>query len=330
MKTTILKGTDITTTRLGFGCAQIMRIGSARERNRLLETAFDSGIRHFDVARMYGLGAAEGELGKFARGRRDQLVLATKFGIDVNTSVKRAAFMQSAARRVLGTFPALRRFVRRGGGALVQPHDFSVARAQSSLETSLRELGTDYIDILFLHEPALQDEITPEVIAYLDQARSTGLIRSYGLSGNYHDVHALSERFPMLGAVVQFPNDALTRVLHQADWSARQAILTYSPFSNALPAISSRLMSDQASLQKWTAQLGVDCSSVEKLAAPLLQYCLHANSEGCVVFSSTKARRIVRLAATADENIPVTFEPETLERLSDELCSRTLNKTVTA
>src|SRR6185503_14619010 len=58
--------------RLGFGCASLMRVPSRREREALLGEAFEQGIRHFDVARMYGLGAAESELGRFARGRREE------------------------------------------------------------------------------------------------------------------------------------------------------------------------------------------------------------------------------------------------------------------
>lgn len=319
METTTLKCTDITTTRLGFGCAQLMRIGSAARRMRLLDTAFDAGIRHFDVARMYGLGAAEGELGKFAKGRRDQLVLATKFGIDINISVKRTAFLQSAARRMLTTFPTLRRLARRRGGALVQPHDFSVAKARSSLETSLRELGTDYIDIFFLHEPSMQDVITADVIAYLEQARSNGLIRAFGLSGNYHDIHELSKQLPTLATVMQFPNDVLAHFLHKEGWSPQCAVLTYSPFSNALPAISNYLKSDLEVMRRWSERLGIDCSNDENIAGMLLQYCMQANSEGTVIFSSTRPQRVSELARTAHEGSRLIVTPDRLTDLADEI-----------
>ena len=48
------------TANLGFGCAGILRLPTARRRDYLLRTAVEEGITHFDVARMYGLGAAEG------------------------------------------------------------------------------------------------------------------------------------------------------------------------------------------------------------------------------------------------------------------------------
>lgn len=51
------------TTNLGFGCASLMRLPTAGSRDRLLRTVIDEGITHFDVARMYGSGEAEGIVG---------------------------------------------------------------------------------------------------------------------------------------------------------------------------------------------------------------------------------------------------------------------------
>jgi D-threo-aldose 1-dehydrogenase len=319
MNMVALGNTGITSSRLGFGCAQIMRIGSAAMRARLLETAFDAGICHFDVARMYGLGAAEGELGKFARGRRDRIVLATKFGIDVNTSVKRAAFLQSTARRLVAAFPALRSLARRGGGALVQPHDFSADKARSSLETSLRELGTDYVDMFFLHEPSLQDEITADVVTYLEKARSSGLIRAFGISGSFQVILELSQRFPSLTTVMQFPNDPFTRLLQETGGTSRCAVLTYSPFSNALPKISSYFESNQDAMRRWSERLGIDCSRSENIATLLLQYSLQANSEGTVIFSSTKPHRISELAGTVADCMQTAATNKALCDLADEI-----------
>ena len=123
-----LAGTDITTSSLGFGCAQLMRISSTKHRQRILHAAYDAGIRHFDVARMYGLGAAEGELGQFAQSKRDQLVLATKFGIDINPRGGLAARSQGMARRLIALFPALRKVARRSSGALLQSFRFSCGK----------------------------------------------------------------------------------------------------------------------------------------------------------------------------------------------------------
>ena len=66
---------------LGFGCVQLTTHREASEAVSMLERAFALGITHFDVARAYGFGRAEGILGKFLRGRRDQVTVATKLGL---------------------------------------------------------------------------------------------------------------------------------------------------------------------------------------------------------------------------------------------------------
>ncbi|MDQ6777489.1 MAG: aldo/keto reductase, partial [Actinomycetota bacterium] len=103
-----LPGTAITTSRLGFGCAELYREPSSAQRRRLLDSAHHAGIRHFDVAPMYGLGVAERELGAFASQRRDQVVIATKFGISPSPAARAIGRVQGPARRLLVAAPGLR------------------------------------------------------------------------------------------------------------------------------------------------------------------------------------------------------------------------------
>lgn len=295
METTILKGTDISTTRLGFGCARLMRDGSAKSRRITLESALDAGIRHFDVARMYGLGAAEGELGKFAQGRRDKLIIATKFGIDINPTARRAASIQSLARKILAAFPSLRKFVRRSGGALVQPKDFSASKAKASLETSLRELGTDYIDIFFLHEPVLSEVTGTDVLEFLDKAKDSGMIRAYGISGDFSDIQSISSAMPALAPVIQFPNDISLSNTETGEFNSDLAALTYSPFSNVLQPILEFIKNDKNRQAKWSELTGADCTTSNNLAPLLLRYCLNALPGGVVLFSTSRPDRLLNL-----------------------------------
>jgi D-threo-aldose 1-dehydrogenase len=73
--------TGMETTPSGFGSANLFRLPSAAQRVQVLRAAYDTGIRHFAVAPMYGLGLAESEVGRFARGRRDAITIATRFSI---------------------------------------------------------------------------------------------------------------------------------------------------------------------------------------------------------------------------------------------------------
>jgi len=73
MKTVTLPGSSITTTVLGFGASNLLGPRSRAEGRALLETAFDAGIRHFDVARSYSSGDAEPVIGDFLKTRRDHV-----------------------------------------------------------------------------------------------------------------------------------------------------------------------------------------------------------------------------------------------------------------
>jgi len=282
-----------------------MRILSDKLRQRLLNEAYDAGVCHFDVARMYGLGAAEGELGKFARDKRDKLVLATKFGIDLNPKGARAARLQSAGRRLVTIFPVLRALARRRTGALLAPRRYDAAKARSSLETSLRELGTDYVDLFLLHEPTLEDVVNSDVMEFLNVARSQGKIRAYGISGAIHDVVAICRNVPELAPIVQIPNDAVTRNIDLLVPYANRAIVTYSPFSNALKQIVDRFDLAPYVLDRGIKTTGKDRMSTDEIAFLLLRYCLHANPSGVVVFSTTKPERLKMLAQAAAEESSV-------------------------
>lgn len=67
-------------SRLAFGTSRLHYVGQA-DRQRLLALAVDCGICHFDTAPVYGDGLAERELGRFLKGRRSGLLIATKYGV---------------------------------------------------------------------------------------------------------------------------------------------------------------------------------------------------------------------------------------------------------
>jgi aryl-alcohol dehydrogenase-like predicted oxidoreductase len=110
--------------------------------------ALDAGITLFDTADIYGRGRSEELLGAALHGRREQAVVATKFGMDMGDGE---------------TARGSRRYVRR------------------AVEASLRRLGTDWIDLYQLHAP---DANTPidETVAALDELVVAGLVRYIGSS----------------------------------------------------------------------------------------------------------------------------------------------------
>lgn len=140
---------------LGLGCMGMSDFyGNPDEVESLatLAHAMDRGVNFLDTADMYGPHTNEELVGRAIRGRRDAVVLATKFGI-----------VRDPAQ------PALR-------GLNGRPE-----YVRSSIEGSLRRLGTDYVDLYYLHRVDPGTPIEDTVGAMADLVRA-GKVRMIGLS----------------------------------------------------------------------------------------------------------------------------------------------------
>jgi aryl-alcohol dehydrogenase-like predicted oxidoreductase len=176
-------GSSAKLSELGFGCAALLGRASRKQSLAALAAAVDSGITFFDTARSYGYGASEGLLGEVFAHRRDQFVLCTKFGIlPAPNNWKQK--IKPLARAVVNAFPGLRKAAQRQAASQFTGGQFTVAALQSSFETSLRELRTDYVDILLMHaapETVLADNALLDAMAALVEA---GKVRVAGISAD--------------------------------------------------------------------------------------------------------------------------------------------------
>ncbi len=124
------------------------------ESVQALHAAMDAGVTFFDTAASYGAGRSEVVLGRAAAGRRDELVIATKFGYRVDEAG---------------------RHVHEGA-------DVSRAAVERSCADSLRRLGTDRVDLFQLHVGDLDPGLADDVVATLEVLVAKGMVRSYGWS----------------------------------------------------------------------------------------------------------------------------------------------------
>jgi D-threo-aldose 1-dehydrogenase len=138
---------DVSFTRLGYGAASIgnhRKELSDADADRILEVAWTSGIRHFDTAPHYGLGLSERRLGRFLAGQpRDQFVVSTKVGRLLQPNPAGGNHLDDEDFVVPATYRRV--------------WDFSAAGVRRSMEESLRRLGLDRVDVLYLHDPERWD-----------------------------------------------------------------------------------------------------------------------------------------------------------------------------
>jgi D-threo-aldose 1-dehydrogenase len=296
-----LPGTDLVTSPLGFGCADLFREPSGPRRRRILDAARADGICHFDVAPMYGLGLAERELASFARHRRDQLVIATKFGIAPTAAAQALARVQRPVRRLFSRFPALRERARssaagprsgRSGSALYRAIGFDAAAARASLECSLRELETDYIDLLLLHDPQPGGVQSDGLCEYLEQARTAGLIRAWGVAGERDPTRRVVEELPAKPPVLQVRHDLLEPSA-SGQWAASfPARIVFGILGRSIARIVHHVTSEPERRHAWRERVGRDCGDPEVVAALLLRQAARENPEGVVLFSTIRTEHV--------------------------------------
>src|SRR5580698_4297843 len=118
METIDLGTTGRRTTRLGYGCSSVMGAMDGKESLAMLEAAFDAGVRHFDVAPMYGFGQAEGCLGEFLGRHRAEVTVTTKYGIPPAKNPGLMGLARSIARPLVKALPGLKQRLSKAAGAV--------------------------------------------------------------------------------------------------------------------------------------------------------------------------------------------------------------------
>ncbi len=125
-----------------------------KQANTILNEVLDSGINFIDTSQDYGI--SEELIGKHISNRRNQYYLATKCGC---TIVSRGTYDDT-------------------------PHFWNRETLRKNLESSLKKLKTDHIDIWQLHNPAVQEVLKDELIDFMQQMKYQGKIKHIGISTN--------------------------------------------------------------------------------------------------------------------------------------------------
>jgi len=181
-----------------------------------LAAAYDAGINFYDTARSYGYGQSEGLLGEFFRGRRDSVVLCTKFGILPAQQGGWKQKLKPLARGVVRVFPGLRSAVRKQAGDQFVAGQFSVENLRDSFETSLRELKTDYVDMLLLHAAPMSVLAQDDLLEAMGRLVESGKARMAGISGDSDVIERYFEQRPAMLTTAQFALNASNMSLTEA------------------------------------------------------------------------------------------------------------------
>lgn len=297
------------TSNLGFGCSGLLRVYTRRGREYLLKTAVEEGIAHFDVARMYGLGTAEGIVGSSLKSLRDQITIATKFGLPYETPKGISLHLQSMARFVMNLSPVIKKIARKAAPRPVLPasspaggRNYLVDEMEQSLRMSLRQLRTERIDLFFIHEPGMNDLIPESLGNALRQRKAAGEIGSFGVSCQRAELDCfLKTRPDICGEVVQYDYSvfksgaASVPVTHPCPGM-------FGVLSSGLQPLDTYLRENRDFTKSWSQQLNLDLTSHDNVGTVILALALVLNPQGFVLFFTSKPRRIRHIMRQLREN----------------------------
>lgn len=167
-----LGDTDLYLTELGYGCASLWgksKFTSDEKAEDLFFAAYDHGINFFDTG--YSYGVAERRLGGCIKKiNRQDLIISTKCGTRIS---KRGTYY----------------------------HDWSVEWMQRSVEISMKRLHTDYIDMLQVHGPEI-DEISDGMLNWLQKLKKDGTVRAIGINTFNTDVLEYVNKYKLFDFVM--------------------------------------------------------------------------------------------------------------------------------
>ncbi len=183
--------TGLQVSEIGFGGSRIGGVFAnkhgRKEALNVLRKSLDAGITLYDTADLYGQGESESLIGTAFRGRRDQVIVATKGGFCLPARQDMIRRIKPLLRPIVHALGFKRVRLPSGmSGTLSQ--DFSPSHLTKALEASLKRLQTDYVDLYQLHSPGtpfMHSDAFGEALETLAKLRRQGKLRFFGIATEF-------------------------------------------------------------------------------------------------------------------------------------------------
>jgi hypothetical protein len=286
MRSIFIPALDHSVSVVGFGCASLGSRVSAKEGLIALERAYDKGVTWYDVAPPYGDGHAEGLLGQFLAGKRDKLAVCTKVGIRPPQVSPAMRFAKPLLRAALGAVPQLRRRVALGRPTSIRVQ-ITPSEIASSVDASLRRLRIDHVDVLALHDPALETVLNDDIAEAMARIVERGQAKVVGIAGDKsvgEQGLARSSTYRMIQHASAFGKPETDSLSSRGAFRVAHSVFG---LAGSLETLVQRIDTD-VELKRSLEALGLDGDSRALASKALLDYALAKNAEGVVLTSMFK------------------------------------------
>jgi aryl-alcohol dehydrogenase-like predicted oxidoreductase len=291
-----------------MGCSRLGAFWQGRDDRTsfaAIRVALERGITFFDTADSYGRGRSERILGRAVRSRREEVTIASKCGL-IKTPTALANALSSEVSHRSDT-QGLNR-LRSMANVIQARRTYSAAYIRRAAQSSLRRLGTSYLDVFLLHSPPVEALRQPDLIDAMEELKGRGLIRTWGVSAGNEAVGLSALALPGIGCLeVELslcrPEAATDLVPLAAERSvaiiARQPFGSGKAFRAGPPAVS-----------------GGPQLSEREIVAAALQFALRTQGVTTVIAGMSRPQHVERNVQAAE----VTVSPTEVERVRSRVC----------
>ena len=305
MRIVTLGDTGRKTSQLGYGCSSLMGAMGRRASLAVLDAAYDAGIRHFDVAPMYGYGEAESCLGEFLKRRPAGITVTTKFGIEPPRRQGLLRLARRAVGPVLKAIPGVKQRLARAAGAVTAPAanpQFTAEAARLSVERSLRALNVEQVDLLLLHEVRADQLGDESLLRFLEDCVASGKIGSFGVGSERARTAALLAEHPAYCRTVQHEwslLDAAKQGVEETE--AGPAWIHHRALTDNFRALTGMLRDEPRLAKTWSAEVGADLRDQSMLASLMIKAALEVFPDSVLLVSSKSAEHLQANVRTAGD-----------------------------
>lgn len=284
-------------SKLGFGLSSLAGSGNYNHQEKLIRTAIDHGITHFDVAPFYGSGDAETILGKILSNCKEDVTITSKYGLIPLGDNKGGRIARNILRPVFRNSKALKRLASGIVNHVHEPNNqinFEKGSLIKSVENSIKKLGKP-LDVLLLHEVNCEMAMNEILLNDLHQLQKNGLITYSGVSGVISEIYN-----PILFNsgkynVIQVENSLSNPAPINEFLDLGMEVFTHSALRGGLEKLKFLLNKRPGFKDIWDLEIGIDLSHNANLGQLLIEIALFENIKGTVLFSTTKPKRIEHL-----------------------------------
>lgn len=187
-----------------------------RETLALLDQSIERGVTYFDTSDNYSMGHSETLIGRAARGRRADFVIATKGGAQFTATGRLALAARPVLRPLRSVLAPLRRWFNLKRDRQKR-YVYRASHLRHALDASLRRLRTDHVDVYQLYNPVPGADGLPEAFEFLERVKLEGKARAVGIAVNHVEDAA--------GILAQWTPDTIQFPLSLLDPGARDGFL---------------------------------------------------------------------------------------------------------